>query len=174
MALTYANRLAASIATISRLKADGHDGSLWVKSGNPERATVLNRKTMWFNSVVKFRGRTFLLAPLFAVLVASCSGGIDGILAEHHTVTHGTFKGFVIGDDKEHALLRARSFGIRGKDWTIAVGKGGANVDDGTIMGSDSWEIETSKLPHGEFYDLRFVRDQLVEIRYTRPRIQVN
>jgi hypothetical protein len=92
---------------------------------------------MRFNSAAKYRWRTFLVVPLFAVLAASCSGGIDGVLAERHTVTDGAFKGFAIGDDKERVLARVRQFGIRGKDWTIGLKNGGASPDDGAIMTSD-------------------------------------
>jgi hypothetical protein len=91
-----------------------------------------------------------------------------------HTVTDGAFKGFTIGDDKERVFARVRQFGIRGKDWTIGVKNGGASSDDGAIMASDLWEVETKESSHGVFYDFRFVSGRLVEIRYTRPRLQVN
>jgi hypothetical protein len=126
------------------------------------------------NGVVKGCRRTFLIAPLFVVLITSCSGDIDGVLAERHTITHGAFKGFLIGEEKEQALTRVQLFGIRGKAWTIAVSNGGASVDDGAIMRSDSWEVETTESPHGVLYDLHFVDGRLIEIKYTRPRFQVN
>lgn len=133
--------------------------------------------------------RRVVAATMLVACLCSCSGVVDSILAEHDDVTQGEFNGFKIGESKPAVLDHARSLNAFAIDASSPPDQASApcrstgvvfKLKDLTpaqtkvLMTCDLWSFETDQHPHGDFYELRFTADGLVEIKYMRPRIQVN
>lgn len=135
------------------------------------------------------RCRKAFPAILLVGCLCSCSNAVDSALAQHEDITAGTFNGFAIGSSKLAALAQARvlnAFAIEippGQEQNSAACPSAGGVfnvrtlsppQTKVVLACDLWKFETTNTPHGEFYELHFTRGSLIEVKYMRPRIQVN